>query len=86
MLSLTSSDPAGSALLASSQGEQDLADEGEDDISEPSQSACPTYDELLEVMDRATDRLDLQWRHKKGKLLAADLMSDFFLDITVQLP
>lgn len=59
VLSLTSSDPAGSALQASSQGEQDLADEGEDDVSEPSQPACPAYGELMEVMDRATARLEI---------------------------
>ncbi len=63
VLSLTSSDPAGSALLAHG---QEWADEGGEDISEPSQPVCPTYVELLEVMERATARLDLQWRHEKG--------------------
>ncbi len=63
VLSLTSSDPAGSALLAHG---QEWADEDEEDISEPSQPVCPAYDELLEVMERATARLDLQWRHEKG--------------------
>ncbi len=39
VLSLTSSEPAGSALLASGQSEQGLADEGEDDAFEPYQPA-----------------------------------------------
>ncbi len=51
MLSLTSSDPAVSALLASSQDEQEEAVEV-DDVSEHSQPACPAYDELLDVMSR----------------------------------
>ncbi len=57
VLSLTSSDPAGSALLAHG---QEWADEGGEDISEPSQPVCPAYVELLEVMERANSRLDLQ--------------------------
>ncbi len=61
-MSLTSSDPAGSALLAHG---QEWADEGGKDISEPSQPVCPAYVELLEVMEHATARLDLQWRHEK---------------------
>ncbi len=68
VLLLASSDPAGSALLASGQSEQDLADEGEDVIFEPSQPACPAYGELMEVMNHVTARLDLQWRHKKGEI------------------
>ncbi len=59
VLSLTSSDPAGSTLLASGQSEQDLADEGEDGAFEPSQPACLAYGELMEVMNRATARLAL---------------------------
>ncbi len=83
VLSLTSSDPAGSALLAHG---QEWADEGGEHISELSQPVCPAYVELLEVMEHATARLDLQWRHEKGEWLAVDLMSDFSLDITSQLP
>ncbi len=45
VLSVTSSDPAGSALLA--HGGLMKAD------SEPSQLVCPVYVELLEVMKRA---------------------------------
>lgn len=49
VLSLTSSDPASSMLLASSHDEQDKADEI-NDASECSQPTCPAYDELLDVM------------------------------------
>ncbi len=34
--------------------------EGEEAEAEPAQSSCPAYDELLEVMERATARLDLR--------------------------
>ncbi len=74
VLSLTSSDPAGSALLAHG---QEWADEDEEDISEPSQPVCPAYDELLEVMERATARLDLQWRHEKGGVARSRLDERF---------
>lgn len=40
LLSLTSSDPLGSALLAEGQEEPDVAVEGEE-VVEPSQPACP---------------------------------------------
>ncbi len=73
VLSLTSSDPAGSALLAHG---QEWADEDEEDISEPSQPVCLAYDELLEVMERATARLDLQWRHEKGGVARSRLDED----------
>ncbi|ROL43895.1 hypothetical protein DPX16_11927 [Anabarilius grahami] len=57
VLSLTSSDPAGSALLVFSQVEQEVSDEGDKvDISEPSWSDCPMYFELLEVVEHATAR------------------------------
>ncbi len=44
--------------------------EGEEVETEPSQSSCPAYDELLEVMERATARLDFavgsgpRWRRR----------------------
>ncbi|XP_016085022.1 serine/threonine-protein kinase WNK2-like [Sinocyclocheilus grahami] len=63
-ISLTSSDPAASALLAQSQDEQ-MSDEDEKVETESSQSSCPMYDELLEVMDRATARLDSSWNRAK---------------------
>lgn len=77
-MSLTFSYPAGSALLAYSQSKQDLADEGEDDIPEPSQPACPAYDELLEVMDCTSARLDLECMHEKGEI-ARSILDEQFL-------
>ncbi len=47
---LTSSDSAASALLGYAQEEQEMS-EGEEVETEPSQSSCTAYDELLEVMD-----------------------------------
>ncbi|KAL1246552.1 hypothetical protein QQF64_034597 [Cirrhinus molitorella] len=52
-VSLTSSDPGASALLGSTQEEQEMS-EGKEAEAKPSQSSCPAYEELLEVMDRAT--------------------------------
>ncbi|KAL0160129.1 hypothetical protein M9458_043854, partial [Cirrhinus mrigala] len=63
VISLTSSDPAASALLGFTQEEQELLDE--ELQSESSQSSCPAYDELLEVMELATARLDLPWKRMK---------------------
>ncbi len=66
-ISLTSSDPAAGALLGYAQEEQEMS-EGEEAEAEPAQSSCPAYDELLEVMERATVRLDLPW--KRAKMVA----------------
>ncbi len=66
-ISLTSSDPAAGALLGYAQEEQEMS-EGEEAEAEPAQSSCPAYDELLEVMERATARLDLPW--KRAKMVA----------------
>ncbi len=63
-ISLTSSDPAASALLGYAQEEQEMS-EGDEVETEPSQSSCPAYDELLEVMECATARLDLPWKRAK---------------------
>ncbi len=63
VLYLTSSDPAGTALLAHGQG---WADEGGEDISEPSQPVCPACVELLEVMERATAIKPTVEARKKG--------------------
>ncbi|KAL0199471.1 hypothetical protein M9458_008011, partial [Cirrhinus mrigala] len=60
VVSLTSSDPAASALLGPSQEEQEML-EGEEAEAEPFLISCPAYEELLEVMDRTTVRLDLPW-------------------------
>ncbi|XP_016348593.1 trypsin-like [Sinocyclocheilus anshuiensis] len=54
-----------SALLAPSQKEQEMADEDEEVETESSHSSCPAYSELLEVMERATARLDLPWKRVK---------------------
>ncbi len=64
VISLTSSDPAASALLGYAQEEQEMA-EGEEVETEPSQISCPAYEELLEVMERATAMLDLPWERTK---------------------
>ncbi len=64
-ISLTSSDPAASALLGSAQDEQEMS-EGEEVETEPSHSSCPAYDKLLEVIERATARLDLPWKQQDG--------------------
>ncbi len=47
---LTSSDSVTSDLLGYAQEEQVIF-EGEEVETEPSQSSCPAYDELLEVME-----------------------------------
>ncbi len=59
-ISLTSSDPAASSLLGYAQEEQKMF-EGEEVETELSQSSCPAYEDLLEVMEHATARLDLTW-------------------------
>ncbi len=64
VISLTSSDPAASALLGYAQEELGMF-EGEEVETEPSQSSCPAYEELLEVMERATARLDFPWERTK---------------------
>ncbi len=64
VISLTSSDPAASALLGYTPDEQEMA-EGEEVETESSQISCPAYVELLEVMERATARLDLPWERTK---------------------
>ncbi len=63
-ISLTSSDPAASALLGYAQEEQEMS-EGKEVETEPSQSSCLAYEELLEVMERAAARLDLPWKRAK---------------------
>ncbi|KAL0172255.1 hypothetical protein M9458_032566, partial [Cirrhinus mrigala] len=82
VISLTSSDPAASALL----GLQELLDEEME--SESSQTSCPAYDELLEIMERATAMLDLPWKQVKkvapwGRL---DFLSDHNPPAQVSLP
>ncbi len=48
---LTSSDSGASALLGYAQEEQEMF-EGEEVETEPSQSSCTAYDELLEVIEK----------------------------------
>ncbi len=50
MIFLTLSDSAASALLGYAQEDQEMF-EGEEVETEPSQSSCPAYDELLDVME-----------------------------------
>ena len=61
MFLLTSSDPAASALLCiktTSPREQEMADEGEEDIQpKPSQPPCTVYVKLLSIMERASTML-----------------------------
>ncbi len=64
-ISLTSFDPAASALLGYAQEEQEMS-KGEE--AEPAQSSCPAYNELLEIMERATARLYLPWKRSKMAL------------------
>ncbi|KAL1278230.1 hypothetical protein QQF64_024903 [Cirrhinus molitorella] len=78
IVSLTSSDPGASALLGSTQEEQEMS-EGEEAEAEPSQSSCPAYEELLEVMDRATVRLDLPWKRARKVASRVVSMSATFL-------
>ncbi|KAL0150164.1 hypothetical protein M9458_054591 [Cirrhinus mrigala] len=53
------------ALLAPSQEEQEMFDEDEDVETESPHSSCPAYEELLEVMERTTARLDLPWKRSR---------------------
>ncbi len=83
-ISLTSSDPAAGALLGYAQEEQEMS-EGDEAEAEPDQSSCPAYDELLEVMERATARLDLPWSGPRWWRRGVVSMSVIFLAITAQL-
>ncbi len=56
VISLTSSDPVASALLGYAQEEQEMS-ESEEAENELFQTSCPAYEELLDVMERATARL-----------------------------
>ncbi|KAL0189926.1 hypothetical protein M9458_017025, partial [Cirrhinus mrigala] len=52
------------SVECSSQEEQEMS-EGEEAEAEPSLISCPAYEELLEVMDRATARLDSPWKRTR---------------------
>lgn len=77
VLSLKSFNTADIALLASSQEELDVAEEGEDVISEPSQLSSPAYEELLEVVAHAMERFDLTWWRKRRKITRGKLDKRF---------
>ncbi|KAL0204024.1 hypothetical protein M9458_002042, partial [Cirrhinus mrigala] len=89
VVSLTSSDPAASALLGPSQEEQEML-EDEEAEAEPFLISCPAYEELLEVMDRATLRLDLPWKRAREVAPRGRLderyLSDHNLPAQVSLP
>ncbi|ROI46622.1 hypothetical protein DPX16_7740 [Anabarilius grahami] len=81
VLSLTSSDPGASALLAESPREQERAmeeEEGAEAASVSSKPPCPAYVELLEVMERAAGRLQLPWE-RVGKEPVRGRLDERFL-------
>lgn len=80
ILSLESSDPGDSTLLATSQGEQDVATEDENVLMEPSKPACPAYNELLEVIACMMQRLDLPWKREKPQIACGRLEDRFLAD------
>ncbi|KAL0163489.1 hypothetical protein M9458_042887, partial [Cirrhinus mrigala] len=77
------------ALLGPSQEEQEMS-EGEEAEAEPSLISCPAYDELLEVTDRSTERLDLPWKQTRKVAPQGRLderyLSDHSLPAQVSLP
>lgn len=87
VLSLTYSDPAASALLVSSQKEQEVADEGKDaEMTEPSEPPCLAYAELLEVMKHTVARLELPWKREKEETACERLDEQFNRPDPVSLP
>ncbi|KAL0173793.1 hypothetical protein M9458_029761, partial [Cirrhinus mrigala] len=86
VVSLTSSDPAASALLGPSQEEQEML-EGEEAEAEPSLISCPAYEELLEVMDRATvaPRGRLDERYLSDHSLPAQVSLPFLPDLHTEI-
>ncbi len=84
-ISPASSYPAASALLEYPQENQEMF-EGEEVETEPSQSSCPAYEELLEFMERATARLDLPWNGPRWWRLAEWYLSGHNSPAQVSLP
>ncbi len=84
VISLTSSDPADSAPLGYAQEEQEMS-ESEEVETELSQTSCPAYEELLDVMERATARLDsrgrLNERYLSGHKTPAQVNLPFLPDL-----
>ncbi|ROJ73026.1 hypothetical protein DPX16_1210 [Anabarilius grahami] len=93
VLSLTSSDPGASALLAESPQGQDMAmveEEGAEAASFSSKPPCPAYVELLEVVERAAGRLQLPSECVRKEPVRGRLDEQFLSDhnpvIPVSLP
>ncbi len=59
--------------------------EGEEAETELSQTSCPAYEELLEVMERAMARLHLPWERTKMAAPRDASMSDTSPAINPQL-
>ncbi|ROK87097.1 hypothetical protein DPX16_10237 [Anabarilius grahami] len=79
VLSLMSSDPGASALLAASPREQEMALEEEaGEPAAPSRPPCPAYAELLEIMERASGRLQLPWERVR-KTTGHGRLDEWFL-------
>ncbi|CAM4688606.1 unnamed protein product [Leuciscus chuanchicus] len=82
VLSLTSSDPAASALMCiktTSPREKEMADQGEEDIQpKPSQPPCPAYVKLLSVMEHASMRRLLSLEHVREET-TRDRLHEWFL-------
>lgn len=79
VLSLTSSDPGASALLAQSPGEQEMAEVGEEgEPAAPARPPCAAFSELLEVMERTLSRLQLPWERVRREP-ARSRLDDRFL-------
>ncbi len=55
-------------------------------MSSRGQSSCPAYDELLEVMERATARLDLPWKLPKMAALRSKKKAVFLASIGFSIP
>ncbi|ROL55087.1 hypothetical protein DPX16_21091 [Anabarilius grahami] len=85
---LASSGSADSALLAPSQDEeQSMAEAGSESVrSEPSRPSCPAYEELLDVMGRASDRLKLSWERIQEETVRGRLDKRFLSDHRRSIP
>ncbi|ROI93618.1 hypothetical protein DPX16_3288 [Anabarilius grahami] len=81
VLSVTSSDPGASVLLAASPREQAMAvEEGAGETASFSRPPCSAYTELLEVMERAASRLQLPWERVKRETAHGRLDERFLSD------
>ncbi|ROJ30483.1 hypothetical protein DPX16_1049 [Anabarilius grahami] len=79
VLSLTSSDPGASVLLAQSPREKEMAEAGEaSELAAPARPPSAAFSELLEVMERASSRLQLPWERVRREP-ARSRLDDRFL-------